>query len=150
MSRRADVSSIPTNMKSKITLINMPSKVRLHQKCLSRAQCVLVTILLFILAGIFEIGGGYLVWLWLRENREFTFAILGGVVLFLYGIVPTFQPSHFHRIYATYGGVFVVMSLLWGWYFDHIPPDIYDAVGAFIILIGVGIIFYWPRKEEVS
>jgi small multidrug resistance family-3 protein len=103
---------------------------------------------LFILAGIFEIGGGYMVWLWLRENKDITFAILGGIVLFLYGIVPTFQPSHFHRIYATYGGIFVVMSLLWGWYFENTVPDLYDTIGAFIILIGVAIIFYWPRKEE--
>ena len=26
------------------------------------------TIILFILAGVAEIGGGYLVWLWLREG----------------------------------------------------------------------------------
>ena len=25
----------------------------------------------FLLAGICEIGGGYLVWLWLRENKSF-------------------------------------------------------------------------------
>lgn len=116
--------------------------------CISRRKCFAYTILLFILAGIFEIGGGYLVWLWVRENRDITYALLGAVVLFLYGIVPTFQPSHFHRIYATYGGIFVVMSLLWGWVFDRIPPDIYDIIGCIIILIGVGIIFYWPRKGE--
>ncbi|WP_370572032.1 YnfA family protein [Methanomethylovorans sp.] len=117
-------------------------------KCLLGVQCILFTIFLFILAGIFEIGGGYLIWLWLRENKDFTFAIFGGIVLFLYGIVPTFQPSYFHRIYATYGGIFVVMSLLWGWYFDKTAPDLYDTLGAFIILIGVTIIFYWPRKDE--
>jgi small multidrug resistance family-3 protein len=27
--------------------------------------------LLFLLAGIAEIGGGYLVWLWLREGKPF-------------------------------------------------------------------------------
>jgi len=124
------------------------SSIISSQKCFSKTQCVLATIFLFILAGVFEIGGGYMVWLWLRENKDITFAILGGIVLFLYGIVPTFQPSHFHRIYATYGGIFVVMSLLWGWYFEHTVPDLYDTIGALIILIGVAIIFYWPRKEE--
>ncbi|KXS42776.1 MAG: hypothetical protein AWU59_1467 [Methanolobus sp. T82-4] len=122
--------------------------VRIETSCISKKRCFIYTILLFILAGIFEIGGGYLVWLWIRENRDITYALLGAVVLFLYGIVPTFQPAHFHRIYATYGGIFVVMSLLWGWVFDRIPPDIYDITGCIIILIGVGIIFYWPREGE--
>ena len=121
---------------------------RIENKCISKTRCIIYTILLFILAGIFEIGGGYLVWLWVRENKDISFAILGAIVLFLYGIVPTFQPSHFHRIYATYGGIFVVMSLLWGWVFDKIPPDTYDIIGCIVILTGVGIIFYWPRGDE--
>ena len=122
----------------------------IENKCISKRRCIIYTILLFILAGIFEIGGGYLIWLWARENMDLSFALLGAFVLFLYGIVPTFQPSHFHRIYATYGGIFVVMSLLWGWVFDRIPPDTYDIIGCIVILIGVGIIFYWPRKGEQS
>jgi small multidrug resistance family-3 protein len=42
------------------------------------------------------------------------------------------------------------MSILWGWVFDKIPPDIYDLIGALIILIGVSIIYYWPRKDEIN
>lgn len=106
------------------------------------------TALYFFLAGLLEIGGGYLIWLWLREGHSFTFGLLGGLVLFLYGIVPTLQPSHFHRIYAAYGGVFIVMAMLWGWLFDGTAPDTFDVIGAIIALIGVTIIFYWPRKSE--
>ncbi|MCH8889419.1 YnfA family protein [Patescibacteria group bacterium] len=106
------------------------------------------TIFYFVLAGLLEIGGGYLVWLWIREDYAFYVGLLGGFVLFLYGIVPTLQPSHFHRIYATYGGIFIVMALLWGWIFDGIAPDRFDVIGALIALIGVAIIFYWPRKNE--
>lgn len=109
---------------------------------------VLVTLFFFFLAGLCEIGGGYLVWLWLRESMSWIFGVLGGFVLFLYGVVPTFQPSHFHRIYAAYGGVFVVMSILWGWLFEGIPPDRYDILGTVIAVAGVAIIFYMPRKGE--
>ncbi len=87
-------------------------------------------------------------WLWLREDRGLIFAFSGAIVLFLYGIVPTFQRSYFHRIYATYGGIFVVMSLLWGWIFDKIPPDTHDLIGSLVILIGVSIIYYWPREDD--
>lgn len=106
------------------------------------------TIFFFLLAGLFEIGGGYLVWLWLRESYSWLIGILGGFILFLYGIVPTFQPSHFHRIYAAYGGVFIVMAMAWGWIFEGIAPDQFDIIGGIIALIGVSIIFYWPREGE--
>jgi len=107
------------------------------------------SLLFFFLAGLCEIGGGYLVWLWLRNDMSWVFGAVGGFVLFLYGIVPTFQPSHFHRIYAAYGGVFIVMSILWGWWIDGTAPDAYDIVGTIIAVIGVIIIFYIPRKGEM-
>ena len=108
----------------------------------------LTSILLFFLAGLCEIGGGYLVWLWLREDFGFVLGAIGGFVLFLYGIVPTFQKTHFHRVYAAYGGVFIVMSVFWGWLIDGVTPDNYDIIGTIIAVIGVLIIFYYPRKEE--
>lgn len=100
---------------------------------------------LFFLAGLLEIGGGYLVWLWLRESRGWLLGALGGLVLFLYGVVPTLQPTQFGRVYAAYGGVFVVLSLLWGWWVDGVRPDRPEVVGALLCLVGVGIIMYWPR-----
>jgi small multidrug resistance family-3 protein len=75
---------------------------------------VIKSVLLFITAGLCEIGGGYLIWIWPRENQSAWFALLGAVVLVFYGIVPTFQPAHFGRVYAAYGGIFVVLSILWG------------------------------------
>ena len=48
-------------------------------------------------------------------------------MLVLYGIIPTFQPAHFGRVYAAYGGVFIVLSLLWGWMFDGNRPDRLDV-----------------------
>jgi small multidrug resistance family-3 protein len=100
---------------------------------------------LFILAGLCEIGGGYLVWLWLREGKPIGFAVAGAVILVLYGIIPTFQPAHFGRVYATYGGMFIVLSLLWGWGIDGTRPDRFDAIGAIICLVGMAVIMYWPR-----
>jgi len=78
--------------------------IKVESACISKKRCFLYTILLFILAGIFEIGGGYLVWLWLRENKGAAFGFLGGLTLAVYGIIPTFQPAHFGRVYAAYGG----------------------------------------------
>ena len=111
---------------------------------------ILLSLLFFFIAGLCEIGGGYLVWLWLREDMSWVLGAVGGFILFLYGIVPTFQPSYFHRIYAAYGGVFIAMALLWGLLFEHVIPDFYDILGAAIAIIGVVIIFYVPRKGGES
>lgn len=99
----------------------------------------------FLLAGVFEIGGGYLIWLWLKEGKGISYAILGALILVLYGVIPTLQPANFGRVYAAYGGVFIALSLLWGWKIDGIVPDGYDILGGGIALIGVGIMMYAPR-----
>lgn len=106
---------------------------------------IVKSLMYFVLAGLCEIGGGYLVWLWLRDGKSIYYAVAGAVILILYGIIPTFQPAHFGRVYAAYGGIFVVMSILWGWTVDNIVPDRYDIIGGMICLIGVGMIMYWPR-----
>jgi small multidrug resistance family-3 protein len=100
----------------------------------------------FIVAGIFEIGGGYLIWLWLREGKSIWHGLIGAVILVLYGIIPTLQPASFGRVYAAYGGIFIVLSILWGWKVDNVLPDKFDIIGGFIALIGVLIIMYWPRS----
>ncbi len=107
---------------------------------------ILKSISIFVLAGICEIGGGYLVWLWLKEGKSLWYGLLGGFILALYGVVATLQPANFGRVYAAYGGVFIVMALLWAWKVDHFKPDRYDIIGALIALVGVCIIMYMPRK----
>ena len=107
---------------------------------------VLKSISIFILAGLFEIGGGYLIWLWLKEGKPFWFGILGMFILAMYGVVATFQPSNFGRVYAAYGGIFVVMSLLWSFKVDNFVPDKFDIIGAAIVLLGTWFIFFAPRS----
>lgn len=108
---------------------------------------IIKSIFYFILAGIFEIGGGYLIWIWLRDGKSFWYGITGAIILILYGIIPTLQPSsaNFGKVYAAYGGIFIVISILWGWKIDNITPDKFDLIGGFIALVGVIIIMYAPR-----
>jgi small multidrug resistance family-3 protein len=100
---------------------------------------------LFVLAGLCEIGGGYLIWLALREGRHWMYAAIGAAILILYGIIPTLQPAHFGRVYAAYGGMFILLSLLWGWGIDGDRPDRYDVMGAALCLGGMIVIMYAPR-----
>ena len=110
-------------------------------------QTILYVIFLFILAGLAEIGGGWLVWQWLRVGRPWTWALGGALLLILYGIIPTWQPeANFGRVYAAYGGIFVVLSLLWGWRIDGWTPDRYDLIGAAIVCVGFAIMLWSPRS----
>jgi small multidrug resistance family-3 protein len=106
---------------------------------------VLTSLALFVLAGLCEIGGGYLVWLWLREGRSVALAVLGGAILCLYGVVPTLQPAPFGRVYAAYGGVFVVLSLSWGAIVARELPDRFDVAGGLVCLAGVLVMMDAPR-----
>ena len=100
----------------------------------------------FLLAGLCEIGGGYLVWQWLRNGRPAWWGIVGSLLLVLYGIVATWQSTSFGKTYAVYGSVFIVMSIAWAWYFDGFRPDRPDLIGGAICFLGIGIILFWPRS----
>jgi small multidrug resistance family-3 protein len=103
------------------------------------------SVALFLMAGLCEIGGGYLVWQWWRNGANWSIGLIGAIILILYGIIPTYQAANFGRVYAAYGGWFVVLSILWGWAIDHTAPDIYDVAGGLLCLFGVAVIMYAPR-----
>ncbi|MEU4120421.1 YnfA family protein [Kitasatospora sp. NPDC028055] len=108
---------------------------------------VLRSVVLFALAAVAEIGGCWLVWQSVREQRPWWLAGLGVVALGVYGFVAALQPdAEFGRVLAAYGGVFVAGSLLWGMAVDGFRPTRYDVLGALICLAGVGVIMYGPRR----
>ena len=113
---------------------------------LNTTLLVLTSIALFFVAAVVEIGGGYMIWKWIRERKGVLFGILGGVVLFVYGVIPTFQPAEFGRVYAAYGGIFIISSILWGILIDKKKPDRYEVIGSLIAVLGAVIIFYSPRS----
>lgn len=105
------------------------------------------SVLLFILAAIAEIGGAWLVWQAIREDRGWWWAGLGVAALGIYAFIATLQPDvNFGRILAVYGGVFVAGSLVWGMVFDGFRPDGWDIIRSVICLLGVSLIMFAPRN----
>lgn len=103
-------------------------------------------LLIFGLAALAEIGGGWLMWQWLRVERSWVLGLTGALVLVTYGIIATWQhDASFGRVYAAYGGIFIVMALLWGRVFDGFRPDCWDLIGASICFAGVLVMFFGPR-----
>ena len=119
---------------------------------------VLISIAVFILAGVFEIMGGWLVWAAIKgtndrdgsfSKKPWYYALLGSLVLVAYGFIPCLQPSAlsdgFGRIYAAYGGYFIVLSFLLAWALEgeSAKPDLGDIVGGAISFVGVFVIMFW-------
>jgi len=106
--------------------------------------------------GVAEILGGWMIWVAVRGNavnssttpqkKPWWYAILGSILLVTYGFLPCLQPTDsFGRIYAIYGGFFIVLSFLFGWALDGDKPDLGDVVGGSIALVGVFLVMFWPR-----
>ncbi len=62
---------------------------------------VVKSVVLFLVAGLCEISGGYLVWQCWRIGAHWSMAGAGAFVLLLYGMVPIYQPAHFGRVLAS-------------------------------------------------
>ena len=122
------------------------------------AITIVQSVFIFLLAGLLEIMGGWLIWAAVRgitdadgqiKKKPWFYAVLGSLTLIGYGFVPCLQPSDdgFGRIYAVYGGYFIVLSFLLAWALEGeaAKPDLGDIVGGIISLIGVLVIMFWPR-----
>ncbi|MFC8200476.1 YnfA family protein [Streptomyces sp. NPDC060006] len=108
---------------------------------------VLRSATLFVLAALLEIGGAWLVWQGVREQRGRLWIGAGVMALGAYGFVATLQSdANFGRVLAAYGGVFVAGSLAWGMVADGFRPDRWDVTGALICLAGMAVIMYAPRS----
>ena len=116
------------------------------------AGTVLVTLALFICAGLLEIGGGYLVWKSVRVSSTPTYyGAIGSILLIGYGFIVTLQPmevSEFGRVYAAYGAIFIVMSCLWGAVFDKMEVDKGDVIGSLLCVTGACVVLFYPRVEQ--
>lgn len=109
----------------------------------------------FLLAGLLEIGGGWLVWQGVKERRapRALLALAGTLVVAAYAWVPLLQPpspaAQFGRIYAVYGCVFIVLSYAWGAAVDGLRLDAGDAVGVALALAAACCAQFWPwRRAE--
>lgn len=110
------------------------------------AATVAQAIAIFVASGFCEIGGGWLVWKAVRDDKPAWWAVVGSIILVIYGFLPTLQPmDEFGRIYAVYGGFFIILAFLAGWALDGDKPDRGDLVGGFVSLAGVLLILFWPR-----
>lgn len=107
---------------------------------------ILRTIAVFVVAAVAEIGGAWLIWQGVREDRGLVWIGAGIAALGAYGFVATLQAdNNFGRILAAYGGISSPDRSRGGIVADGFRPDRWDYLGAAICLVGVAVIMFAPR-----
>lgn len=95
---------------------------------------------LFFLTALAEIVGCFLPWLWLKKGGSIVLLIPAAASLALFVWLLTLHPAASGRVYAAYGGVYVVTALIWLRVVDGVKLSPYDWFGAAVAFCGMLII----------
>jgi small multidrug resistance family-3 protein len=104
------------------------------------------TLGLFFITAVMEILGCYLPYLWLKEDKSPWLLLPAAVCLGIFAWLLSFHPTAAGRVYASYGGVYICVAILWLWIVDGIRPTLWDIVGVLVALLGMAIIMFAPRS----
>ena len=109
----------------------------------------MMAIIYYTGAAVAEIGGCYAFWAWIRLGKSVYWLIPGTISLIIFSILLTRVEGLFAgRVYAAYGGVYIIASLLWLWFIEGQRPDKSDAIGSIICIVGALIILFGQRQES--
>ncbi|MGH8724114.1 MAG: YnfA family protein [Burkholderiales bacterium] len=101
---------------------------------------------LFLVTAAAEIGGCYLVYLWLRKGASLWLLIPAAVSLGLFAFLLTLHPAAAGRTYAAYGCVYVAAALAWLWAIEGLRPSAWDVAGVALALAGMAVIVLQPAR----
>lgn len=101
---------------------------------------------LFFATAIAEIIGCYLPYLYLRKEGSAWLLIPAAISLMIFVWLLTLHPAASGRIYAAYGGAYVIVALLWLRVVDGVKLSATDYIGAAVTFAGMAIII-WGWKS---
>ncbi|AWQ21266.1 membrane protein [Pantoea ananatis] len=101
---------------------------------------MLKTTLLFFITALAEIIGCFLPWLWLKKGASMWLLLPAALSLGLFVWLLTLHPAASGRVYAAYGGVYVLTAMLWLRVVEGVRLSAWDWSGALIALSGMLII----------
>ncbi|MDP2247293.1 MAG: YnfA family protein [Nitrosomonadales bacterium] len=107
---------------------------------------MLKTFGLFLLTAVAEIVGCYLPYLVLKQGKTAWLFIPAALALAMFAWLLTLHPTASGRVYAAYGGVYVMVAIFWLWGVDGIRPTTWDIVGSLVAVSGMAIIMMGARN----
>ncbi len=104
------------------------------------------TVLTYIAAALFEIGGCFAFWAWFKLDKSILWLMPGMACLALFAWFLTLvDTAAAGRAFAAYGGVYIAASLAWLWLVEGVRPDRWDMTGVALALVGSAVILAGPR-----
>jgi small multidrug resistance family-3 protein len=101
---------------------------------------------LFALTAVAEIVGCYLPWLVLKQGKSAWLLVPAALSLALFAWLLTLHPTAAGRTYAAYGGMYIVVALVWLYLIDGIALTRWDWLGAALALTGMAVIALQPAR----
>lgn len=102
-----------------------------------------MSFLWFTIAAILEIAGCYTFWMWYKLDKNPLWLVPGLLSLALFGWILSFvEVSFAGRAFAAYGGIYIVMSLVWAVVVEKHMINIQDGLGAGLCVVGALLIFF--------
>ena len=103
---------------------------------------------IFFIAAFFEIFGCFAFWLYFRVDKTLWWLSIGVISLMLFAYILTkIDVENAGRIYAIYGGIYIVASLIWLVLVEKESFNRWDILGAIFAIIGALIIFIGNRSS---
>ena len=103
---------------------------------------------LFAITAIAEIVGCYLPWLVLRQGKSAWLFLPAMASLVIFVWLLTLHPTAAGRTYAAYGGMYIVVALIWLRVVEGAELTRWDLVRAIVTLIGMAIIAFQPITRD--
>lgn len=95
---------------------------------------------LFAVTAVAEILGCWLLLLWRERDGQHWLLMLSAISLAAFAWLLTLHPAASGRVYAAYGGMYMLVALAWLRWVDGIALNRWDVLGAGLILAGALII----------
>lgn len=95
---------------------------------------------LFAVTAMAEILGCYLPFLWLKKGASAWLLAPGAAALLLFVWLLAQHPVPSGRVYAAYGGMYVVVAIGWLWIVDGVTPSRWDVLGIAMVMAGMATI----------
>ncbi len=102
----------------------------------------------YAVAALAEIAGCFAMWMVVRQGKSIWWMVPCVLSLLVFAwLLTRIESSLAGRVYAAYGGVYILAAVCWQGLAEKHAPDRWDITGALICIAGSLLIIWGPRAS---
>ena len=106
-----------------------------------------IEFVIYFVAAFFEILGCYSFWMVFKLQKTSLWLVVGVFSLIMFAYLLTKVNLEFAgRVYAVYGGIYIVSSLYWLFFVEKQAFNKFDIIGCIVVFIGILVILLGNQK----